>query len=79
MGPVIQKFLVEGCSLVSYAGRNIESLIEYLDKNLILLKDNLNATNFDRVLKVIWESSAQSLHDTISLSIGKCFKTVYFF
>ena len=78
MGPVIQKFLVEGCSLVSYAGRNIDSLIEYLDKNLILLKENLNSTNFYRVLNVIWESSAQSLHDTISLSIERKKPPTYF-
>ena len=65
MAPVIQKFLVEGCSLVAYAGRTIDSLIEYLDKNLILLKEKLNCTNFERILSVIWESSAHSLHETI--------------
>ena len=27
MAPVIQKFLVEGCSLVAYAGRKIDSLV----------------------------------------------------
>ena len=88
MAPVIQKFLVEGSSLVTYAGRDKESLIQvgqqfilvitqqhlcyslqYLDKNMIILKEELNASNFERVLAVIWESSAQSLHDTIMLSI----------
>lgn len=78
MAPVIQKFLVEGCSLVAYAGRTIDSLISYLDANLILLKDKLNGTNFDRVLSVIWESSAQSLHETISLSIERGKPPSYF-
>ena len=78
MAPVIQKFLVEGCSLVAYAGRTIDSLITYLDTNLILLKDKLNATNFDRVLTVIWESSAHSLHETISVSIERHKPPSYF-
>ena len=78
MAPVIQKFLVEGCSLVAYAGRKIDSLVEYLDNNLILLKDQLNVTNFDRVLTVIWESSAQSLHETISVSIERRKPPSYF-
>ena len=78
MAPVIQKFLVEGCSLVAYAGRNMDSLINYLDKNLILLKDKLNSTNFERVLSVIWQCSALSLHDTISLSIERRKPPSYF-
>jgi hypothetical protein len=78
IAPVIQKFLVEGCSLVAYAGRTIDTLINYLDKNLILLKDKLNTTNFDRGLAVIWESSALSLHDTISLSIERKKAPSYF-
>ena len=78
MAPVIQKFLVEGCSLVAYAGRTMDSLINYLDKNLILLKDKLNSTNFDRVLSVIWQCSAHSLHDTISLSIERRKPPSYF-
>jgi len=69
MAPVIQKFLVEGSSLVTYSGRSTENLIQYLDKNMILLKEELTETNFERVLTVIWESSAQSLNDTIMLSI----------
>ena len=78
MAPVIQKFLVEGCSLVAYAGRTIDTLINYLDTNLILLKDKLNQSNFDRVLSVIWESSAHSLHDTISVSIERRKPPSYF-
>merc|ERR1719323_753754 len=75
---MIQKFLVRNCGEVFYAGRNMDSLIDYLDANLILLKDKLNAPNFDRVLAVIWESSAHSLHDTISVSIEKGKPPTYF-
>ena len=69
MAPVIQKFLIEGSSLVSYAARDKESLLQYLDKNMVVLKDELNETNFNRILSVIWESSAQSVSDTINLRI----------
>ena len=74
MAPVIQRFLVEGSSRVAYAGNSTENLVNYLDKNLIVLKEKLNETNFDRILTVIWESSAQSLNDTIHLSIEVMFQ-----
>ena len=38
----------------------------------------MNGPNFDRVLAVIWESSALSLHDTISISIEKGKPPAYF-
>lgn len=69
MAPVIQKFLVEGSALVAYAGRDKETLIQYLDKNMIILKEKLNNANFEKVLSVIWDSSALSLSETIHLSI----------
>lgn len=75
MAPVIQRFLVEGSSRVAYAGNSADNLVNYLDKNLIVLKEKLNETNFDRILTVIWESSAQSLSDTIQLSIEVTFET----
>merc|ERR1712001_369913 len=78
MSPVIQKFLVSNCGHVFYAGRKLDSLIDYLDDNLKLLKEKLNGPNFDRVLAVIWESSAHSLHDTISISIEKGKPPTYF-
>ena len=37
-------------------------VVEYLDKNLVVLKDNLNKENFDRIRSVIWESSVSCLH-----------------
>lgn len=69
MAPVIQKFLVEGSSLVSYAARDKENLLQYLDKNIVVLKDELHETNFERILSVIWDSSAHSLADIINISI----------
>ena len=39
MAPVIQKFLISNCGHVFYAGRAMDnSLIDYLDANLLLLK-----------------------------------------
>lgn len=69
MAPVIQKFLVEGGSLVSYDAREKDALLQYLDKNLIVLKEELNDTNFERILAVIWDCSAKSLSDIINISI----------
>jgi hypothetical protein len=74
MAPVIQRFLVEGSSRFSYSGNCTENLVNYLDKNLLVLKEKLNGTNFERILTVIWESSAQSLNDTIHLSIEVIYK-----
>ena len=69
MAPTIQKFLIEGSSLVTYAGRDKDNLLQYLDNNMVVLKDELNETNFERILSIIWESSAHSLQDIIMLSI----------
>lgn len=69
MVPDIEKFFIQGCELVAHAGRDTETLMNYLDKNLIVLKQRLNEKNFDRILSAIWESSAQSLAETIQLSI----------
>ena len=77
MAPVIQRFLIEGSSRFTYTENSAENLINYLDKNLIVLKEKLNETNFDRILTVIWESSAQSLSDTIHLSIEVSVSTFY--
>ncbi|TRY76437.1 hypothetical protein TCAL_00056 [Tigriopus californicus] len=78
MAPVIQKFLVEGSALVAYAGRDKETLIQYLDKNMIILKEKLNNANFEKVLSVIWDSSALSLSETIHLSIERQKPPSYF-
>jgi hypothetical protein len=69
MVPDIQKFLIQGSELIAFAGPDTETLINYLDKNLIVLKERLNEKNFDRILPIIWESSAQSMAETIQISI----------
>ena len=64
MAPVIKDFLLKTTNLVTYAARDKTSLLNFLDENLLLLKENLTDANFQRVLAVIWESSAQ-VHITI--------------
>lgn len=71
MAPVIQRFLVEGSSRMTSSRSHPTDLLDYLDKNLVVLKETLNEQNFERILSVIWDSSAQSLNDTIQLSIER--------
>ena len=52
--------------------------IYFLKICIYFLQEKLNGPNFDRVLAVIWESSAHSLHDTISISIEKGKPPTYF-
>jgi len=69
MAPVIKDFLLKSTNLVTYAARDKSNLLGYLDDNLLLLKKNLTQDNFQRVLAVIWESSAQTLEETIYVCI----------
>ena len=68
MAPVIKDFLLKTTNLVTYAARDKTSLLNFLDENLLLLKENLTDANFQRVLAVIWESSAQ-VHRTTYIYI----------
>jgi len=66
MAPVIGNFLTSCSTMVANTGRDCtDKLLKYLDENLILLKENLTERNFDRILDVIWECSAQTLENTI--------------
>jgi len=69
MVPEIQKFLIQGSELLASRRGDIETLLNYLDKNLIVLKERLNEENFERILTIIWESSAQTLAETIQYNI----------
>ena len=69
MAPVIKDFLLKSTNLVTYAARDKTAILNYLDENLVLLKQNLTEDNFERVLAVIWESSAQTLEETIYMCI----------
>ena len=71
MAPVIKDFLLKTTNLVTYAARDKTSLLNFLDENLLLLKENLTDANFQRVLAVIWESSAQVL-STIYIFFFSC-------
>ncbi len=51
------------------------TLLHYLDSNLIFLKSNLVPENFERVLAVIWATSASSLSAIIHDAIGTTLMT----
>jgi len=78
MAPVIKDFLLKTTNLMTYAARDKNSLLNFLDENLVLLKDNLTDDNFQRILAVIWESSAQTLEETIYLCIENKKPPTYF-
>jgi len=78
MAPVIKDFLLKSTNLVTYAARDKTAILNYLDENLVLLKQNLTEDNFDRVLAVIWESSAQTLEETIYMCIENKKPPTYF-
>ena len=48
MAPFIQKFLLETSSLVASAGRDKDTLIQYLDNNMIMLKASIE--NFSHIM-----------------------------
>ena len=80
MAPVIKDFLLKSTNLVTYAGRASDknAVLNYLDDNMVLLKKNLTDDNFERVLAVIWESSAQTLEELIYVCIDNKKPPTYF-
>merc|ERR1711902_100723 len=78
MAPVIKDFLLKSTNLVTYAARDKNAVLNYLDENLVLLKKKLTEDNFERVLAVIWESSAQTLEELIYLCIDNKKPPSYF-
>lgn len=56
----------------------IDALVGFLDANLIFLKANLVPENFERVLSVVWSSTADSLVRVIRAGIVKRRPTSYF-
>ena len=78
MAPVIKDFLLKSTNLVTYAARDKTAVLNYLDENLVLLKKNLTEDNFERVLAVIWESSAQTLEELIYVCIDNKKPPTYF-
>ena len=78
LAPVIKDFLLKSTNLVTYAARDKNACLNFLDENLVLLKNNLTDDNFDRVLAVIWESSAQTLEELIYVCIDNKKTPAYF-
>jgi len=79
MAPVIKDFLLKSTNLVAYASKvDKNAVLNYLDENLIMLKRNLTDDNFERVLAVIWESSAQTLEELIYVFIDNKKPPTYF-
>ena len=79
MAPVIKDFLLKSTNLVAYASKvDKNAVLNYLDENLIMLKRNLTDDNFERVLAVIWESSAQTLEELIYVCIDNKKPPTYF-
>lgn len=78
MAPVIKDFLLKSTNLVTYASKDKNAILNYLDENLVLLKQNLTEDNFERILAIIWESSAQTLEETIYMCIENKKPPTYF-
>ena len=92
MAPTIEKFLFEGqvCSSTSSGqpdtsasvlavAADKRNLLQYLDENLIFLKQRLYPANFERVLSVMWAVSSSSLSDILHKSIEKKKPPEFFF
>ena len=70
MAPTIERFLFEGQGN-SNINTDRQSLLQYLDENLVFLKARLVPANFERVLSVMWAVSAKSLSDIVHKAIEK--------
>ena len=79
MAPTIERFLFEGdMQSSSSLAEDKQTLLHYLDENLIFLKSHLVPANFERVLSVMWGVSAKSLSDIVHESIEKKKPTQFF-
>ena len=56
----------------------ITNLVEYLDANLIFLRANLVAQNFDRVLSAVWAATSTSISTVINKGIENKKSVSYF-
>ena len=78
MAPIIKDFLLKSTNLVTYAARDKNAVLHYLNETLVLLKKNLTEENIDRVIAIIWENSAQTLEELIYLCIDNKKPPSYF-
>jgi len=69
MEPAVRRFLREGAELLNQDCNSVDRLMQYLDGNLIILHENLNAENFERILSAMWTSVAGSLLELVETSL----------
>ena len=66
--PKIDELLEETTESCS-TGALPHSLIQFLDTNLIFLKDNLNEPNFDRILSILWRIVSDSIYKLVNEAV----------
>ncbi|KAL6262717.1 hypothetical protein P5V15_005509 [Pogonomyrmex californicus] len=71
MAPAMNRYLMEGAELIDTTSNAMDRLLQYLDSNLVILHDNLNEDNFNRVLLVIWEIMSQTLYELVNINLEK--------
>ncbi|XP_012256082.2 protein unc-13 homolog 4B isoform X3 [Athalia rosae] len=71
MMPAMSRYLAEGAELIDTTSNAMDRLLQYLDSNITTLHDNLNETNFERVLLVIWEIMSKILYDLVNSNLEK--------
>lgn len=69
MTPAMNRYLTEGAELIDTTSNAMDRLLGYLDSNITTLHDNLNETNFERVLLVIWELMSKILYDLVNSNL----------
>lgn len=75
MSPVILEYLTETlrCDTLPLTRFSHDRLLQFLDENLIFLRDSLIPANFDRALTTLWSTSARVISSTIEEGIQeKC-------
>ncbi|XP_046623999.1 protein unc-13 homolog 4B isoform X3 [Neodiprion virginianus] len=71
MTPAMSRYLEEGAELIDTTSNAMDRLLQYLDSNITTLHDNLNETNFERVLLVIWEIMSKTLYDLVNNNLER--------
>ena len=66
MEPVIFRLLVEGTESQE---RGIETLIKYLNKSLIQIKNKTTPTGFDKLSSIIWKNVVKALKELVQTNI----------
>lgn len=78
MRPMILRLLLEGSETDSEE-HLMDTLMKYLDKNLIKLKHKLSRTNFDKMFVILWENASVALKELINTNIEVSLEKVMFY